>query len=96
MHDSETSLLQTRQDGLSVRVIYSLVFGYGLAKVKCNACESNPLAKKKDGLQVFGTFSYSIVVDMLLYLAGNTCLKIAYVVNIFARYMFAPRHYSEL
>ncbi|KAL7460027.1 hypothetical protein ACHAXS_000495 [Conticribra weissflogii] len=35
-------------------------------------------------------FNYSIVVGMLLYLAGHTCPDITYAVNCAARYIFCP------
>ncbi len=52
--------------------------------------------KDDDGDPALGDFSYSSVVGMLLYLAGNTQPDIAYTVNCCARYMFCPKRSHEL
>ena len=53
------------------------------------------LVKDADGPAACGSFSYSSVVGMLIYLSGHTRPDIAYVVNCSARYMFCPKHSHE-
>lgn len=94
--DSDTDLIEMRQDGLIDRVIESLGLDDGMAKVKWTPADGNPLVKDEDGEPASGQFSYSSVVGMLLYLAGHTRPDIAYAVNCCARYMFNPKHIHEL
>ena len=48
------------------------------------------LTRDEDGKLPQGSFSYSSVVGMLLYLSGHTRPDIAYAVNCCACYMFNP------
>ena len=53
------------------------------------------MMKDSDGPAACGSFSYSSVVVMLIYLSGHTFPGIAYAVNCCARYMFCPNHSYE-
>ena len=94
--DSETGLLEMRQEGLIDRVIGALGLDDGMAKCKWTPSEGTPLVKDEDGEPATGQFSYSSVVGMLLYLSGHSRPDITYAVNCCARYMFNPRHSHEM
>ena len=85
-----------RQGGLIDKVISQMGLDDGAAKVKQIPAKAKPLVKDEDVLYPIGQFSYSIVVGMMLYLAGNTCPDITYAVNWCAPYIFCSRHYHEL
>jgi len=93
--DEDTGLLEMKQVGLTDRVIEALGLDEGTVNGKFTPSESTPLAKDEDGIPASGTFSYSSVVGMLLYLSGHTRPDIAYAVNCCARYMFCPKHSHE-
>ena len=94
--DSETGLLEMRQEGLIDRVIGALGLDDGMAKFKWAPSEGTPLVKDEDGEHATGQFSYSSVVGMLLYLFGHSRPNITYAMNCCARYMFNPRHSHEM
>ena len=52
-----------------------------MVKGKYTPSEAKPLVKDEDGEEASGTFSYSSVVGMLLYLLGHTHPEINYAVN---------------
>ena len=91
MEKARGGTLELKQDGLIDRILTALGLNDGMAKCKHTPSESRPLTKDPDGEQAIGTFSYSSVVGMLLYLAGHSRPDIAYAVNCCARYMFCPR-----
>ena len=93
--DETTGLMEMKQVGLIDCVIETLVLDNGMAKGKSTPDKSTPLVKNTDGEAACGSFSYSSIVGMLLYLSGHTRLDIAYAVNCCARYMFCPKHSHE-
>ena len=95
MCNSETGLIEIRQDGIMDRDIEALGLENGAEKVKCTPAEANPLLKDKYGLQVSVKFSYSRFIGMLMELAGHIIPGIAYAVNYSTKYMFGSRHYHE-
>ena len=84
-----------KQIGLIDRVIETLGLENGMAKDKYTPSESSPLVKDAYGLAACGSFSYSSVVGMLLYIYGHTRPDIAYALNCCARCMFCPNHSHE-
>ena len=93
--DETTGIMENKQVGLIDRVIETLGLNDGMAKGKFTPTESTPLVKNSDGEAPSGSFSYSSVVGMLLYLSGHTRPDIAYAVNRCSSYMFSPRHSHE-
>ncbi len=63
-----TGLMEMRQTGLTDYIIEALGLCDGMVKGKFTPSEARPLVKDKDGEEASGTFSYSSVVGMLLYL----------------------------
>ena len=51
--------------------------------------------KDDDGDPMQGSFSYSSILGMMLYLAGNTRPDIAYSVHCAARFAFCPKKSHE-
>ena len=94
--DESTGLMQMKQTGLTDRIIEALGLDDGMVKGKYTPSEAKPLVKDEDGEESSGTFSYSSVVGMLLYLSGHTRPDITYAVNCCARYMFCPKRSHEL
>ena len=86
--DGTTGLMEIKQVGLIDRVIETLCLDDGMAKGKFTPAESTPLVKDTDGEDSCGSFSYSSVVGMLLYLSGHTRPDIAYAVNYCASLCF--------
>jgi hypothetical protein len=68
-HDGTSSLLEMKQTGLIKRVIEAFGLDDGYAKGKHTPAESKPLVKDADGEGEHGSFSYSSIVGMLLYLS---------------------------
>ena len=91
MHKLEDGSMELKQTGLIDRVLEALGLDSKLSTGKFTPAEAKPLVRDEDGEPPSGTFSYSSVVGMLLYLAGHTRPDIAYAVNCCARYMFNPR-----
>jgi hypothetical protein len=93
--DSETGLLEMMQTGLIKPIIEALGLDNG-AKGKFTPSETKPLVKDVNGDLASGAFSYSTIVDMLLYLSGHTHPDITFAVNCCACYMFCLKHLHEL
>ena len=91
MHKLEDGSMELKQTGLIDRVLEALGLDSKMSTGKFTPAEAKPLVRDEDGEPPSGTFSYSSVVGMLLYLAGHTRPDIAYAVNCCARYMFNPR-----
>eukprot|EP00956_Cyclotella_meneghiniana_P032322 scaffold88264_cov32-Cyclotella_meneghiniana.AAC.1 len=91
MTKTEEGLIEMKQTGLIDRVLEALGLDTKYATNKWTPAEGKPLTKDENGKPPQGSFSYSSVVGMLLYLAGHTRPDIAYAVNCCARYMFNPR-----
>ena len=72
-----------KQTGLTDRILEAMGLDSKLATSKWKPAEHKPLVKDEDGEGPQGTFSYSSVVGMLLYLAGHTRLDISYAVPCF-------------
>jgi hypothetical protein len=83
--------IEMTQTGLIDRVVEALGLDTKLSTSKWTPAEATPLTRDQDGEPPQGSFSYSSVVGMLLYLSGHTRPDIAYAVNCCARYMFNPR-----
>jgi hypothetical protein len=83
--------LEMKQTGLIDRILEALGLDSKLATSKWTPAEAKPLTRDLDGEGPQGSFSYSSVVGMMLYLAGHSRPDIAYSVNCCARYMFSPR-----
>ena len=66
------------------------------AKVKWTPAESKPFSKDEYFIWPSGKFGYSIVLDMMLYLAEHTHPDITYALNCCTCYMFCSQHYREL
>jgi hypothetical protein len=62
---------------------------------KWTPAEAALLVKDAEGAPATGSFSYSSVVGMLLYLSDHTCPDIAYAANCAARYMFCHKKSHE-
>ena len=67
-----------------------------MAKGKYTTVGSVPLAKNEDGVPASGSFKYSSVVGIMLYLSGHTRPYIYFAINCCARYMFFPKHFHEV
>ena len=94
-HDPETGLIEMKQEGLIQRVLEALCLEIQTVNGNATPAEGRPLVEDPNGEPPVGTFSYSSVVGMLLYLAGHTRPDIAYAVNSTARYMFCPKKSHE-
>ncbi len=93
--DPDTGLLEMKQEGLTLRIIEEMGLNVDTVTPKWTPAEAAPLVKDSEGAPATGTFSYSSVVGMLLYLSGHTCPDIAYAVDCAAWYMFCPRKSHE-
>ena len=91
MNRTDEGNIELKQTGLIDRIIEALGLDTKLATTKWTPAEAKPLTKDVDGEPPQGSFSYSSVVGMLLYLSGHSRPDIAYAVNCCARYMFNPR-----
>ena len=79
--DEYTGLLEMKQLGLIKQVIETLVLDGGMSKGKFMPEEANPLVKDEDGESVYGTFIYSTVVGMILYVSGHTRPDVSFSVD---------------
>jgi len=82
------------QKGLIDRVLLALGLDDNSTQ-KGTPCLRKPLVKDENGDPVDGSFSYSSVVGMLLYLANNTRPDLAYSVHCAARFSFCPKKSHE-
>ena len=73
-------------------MVDALVLEDGVSKNKWTPDEAKTLVKYEDGLKLFGSFSCSRVVVIILYPAGHTHPYISYAFKFLQRYMFGPRH----
>ena len=79
--DEATGFMEMKQVGLLDSVIETLGLDYGMENIESSPYESKPLVNDSDGSAPCGTFSYSRVVGMLLYLSGHTRPYIFYALN---------------
>ncbi len=93
--DPDTGLLEMKQEGLTLRIIEALGLDVGTVTPKWTPAEAALLVKDSEGAPATGTFSYSSVVGMMLYLSGHTYPDIAYAVDCAAWYMFRPKKSHE-
>jgi hypothetical protein len=69
----------------------TIAMGYTPMVVRSLDLEKDPFRPRDDEEQILGPgFTYLSVVGALMYLANNTQLDIAFVVNLLARHSFAP------
>jgi hypothetical protein len=94
-HDPDTGLLELKQEGLILCIVEAMGLDFGTATPKWTPAEAAPLVKYAEGAPATGSFSYSSVVGMLLYLSGHTCPDIAYAVNYAAQHIFCPKKSHE-
>ncbi len=91
MEKNTPGKLEIKQEGLINRIIEILGLNVGTVHGKFTPAEGNLLVKDEEGEATVGDFSYSSVIDMLMYLSGHTQPDIAYAVNSLTRYMFCPK-----
>ena len=82
------------QQGLVDRILLALGLDEN-STPQGTPCMKAPLVKDEDGDPPDGSFSYSSVVGMLLYLANNTRPDLAYSVHCAARFSFCPKKSHE-
>ena len=64
--------LNWKQVGFTDRILEALSLGTTMANIKWTPAESNPLVKNEDGEGPPGSFSYSSVMWMLLFLSNHS------------------------
>ena len=94
-HDEEIGLLKMKQPGLIDHIINAVGLDKGMDKGKYTPAGSVSLVKNEDGIPTSGSFNYSSVIEMLLYLSGHTCYDIDFSVNCCSRYMFLPSVHTK-
>ena len=87
MTKTEDGHIEMKQTGLIDRVIEALGLDSKLSTSKCTPAEAMPLTYDKNSESPKGSFSYSSVIGMLLYLLGHSRPNIANAVNCCARCM---------
>ena len=93
---NESVLLKMKQEGLIDHVIEALGLDVGTVNGKVTPAKAKLLIKDTDGEVAHDDFSYSSVVETMLYLSGHSRRNIAYAVNCDRHHMFCPRHSHEL
>ena len=91
MDRNEYRFIELKQVDLIDRILETLGLDTNLATNKWTPTEHDHLVKDADGEGPQGSFNYSSVVGMVLYLSGHSRPDVAYAVNCCARYMFNPR-----
>ena len=94
--ESNTGLLDMKENGLIQSVIEVVGLDNGMVKVKFTPLDHRPLFKDDDGESIGGMFSYSSAFGMLLHLSGHPQTDIAFTVSCCERYVFCPKKYHEL
>ena len=92
---NDDGYLELKRTGLIDRILEVLGLDTKHATNKWTSAEATPLVKNEDGEGPQGSFSYSSVVGMLLYLSGHSRPDISYAVNCCASCSLAtwyPRH----
>ena len=84
-----------KQHGLIDRVISAVVLDDGMDKGNYSPAESVPLVNNDDCFPDSGSFIYSSVVLIILYLSGHTCPDIAFSVNCCARCIYFSKYSHE-
>ena len=93
--DEETGPLEKKQPILINLLISFVGIEDGMTKGKYTPAGSVPLVKNEDGVHASGSFNYSSIIGILIYLSGHTRPYIFFVFQCVARYMFCPKHYHE-
>ena len=91
MDRNDWGLIELEQVGLVDRILEALDLDTKLETNELKPLEHDPVVKDTVGEGPQGSFSYSSVVGMLLYLSGHSQPDIAYTVNCCARYVFNLR-----
>ena len=91
MTRDDKGAIELKQTGLIDRILEALGLDTRLATGKHTPAETSPLTKDEDGPGPEGSYSYSSVIGMMLYLSGHSRPDIAYAVNLCARYMFSAK-----
>ncbi len=77
-----------KQTGLIDCVIETIGLDSCMSTPKWTPAEGTILVCDKEGVPPYGNFNYSSVVEILLYVSGNTWPDIAYALNCCVGYMF--------
>ena len=81
-----------KQPGLIDCVISAVGLEYSTAKGKYTPSGSVPLFKNEDVVPASGSFNYSRIIGMMLYLSGRTHPYIEFAINFCSIYMFSPNN----
>ena len=90
MERNDNGFIELKQVGITGQMLEALGLDTKLATTKWTPTEQDPFVKDVDEEGPEGSFSYSSVVEMLLYLSGYSQTDIAYAVNCCVRYMINP------
>ncbi len=90
MTRTEEGLLEMSQTGIINRMLNALGLDSKLSTNKWMPVEAKPLTHEVDGEPCQGSFSYSSIVGMMLYLAGHAMPDTACAATSCVPYMFAP------